>query len=148
MRQFLLRPDEYPVSFEQLPAIDTARSVTILEFSALTLMVHVEGRHHLLPQTVEIGLRTQFLPDTLALYSLIGECLRLLSRSEFGVIAERTRLRLKLVNVPFAIDKVHTEADDEWAIATFYLRGRTFRVSQAFFNKLKAAGSALDLFVA
>ena len=147
MNQFSLQTGKYPVGFEQLPVINTARSVTILEFSALTLTVHVEGRHYLLPQTVELGYQTQCLPDTVALYSLIGECLRLLSRSEFGVIAERTRLGLKLVNVPFAIDKIHTEINDEWAIAVFHLKGRTFRVSQALYNKVSGSDLGIKLFV-
>lgn len=147
MKQFILAPDQTPVSFEELPTIDTSRSVTILEFSALTILVHANGRQHLLPQTIELGLRTQFFPDTLELYSLTGECLLLLSEEEFGVIADRTRQHLKLVNVPFAIDKVHTEIDDEWSMAVFHLKGRTLRVSQALHEKVSAEELGVDLFV-
>lgn len=140
MRQFLLRPDHTLVTFEDLPVINTPRSVTILEFSALSLVVQVEGRLYNPPQVASLEYRTFFTPETLELYSLIGECLCLLSESEFEVIANRTRIAEKLVNVPFAIDKVHSEVDDEWLMAIYHLKGRTLRVSQVLYDA--AVGSA------
>ena len=148
MKQFVLAPNQTAISFEELPVINTPRSVTILLFSAYSLVVHIEGRQHLLSQTVDLTLRTSYLPDTLELYSLIGECLCLLSESEFGAIAERTRLNCKLVNIPFAIDKIYAEVGDEWNIAVLHLQGRTFRVSQELFDKVHDLKLGINLFVA
>jgi len=149
MRQFVLAPDQTAISFEELALINTARSVTILDFSALTLLVQIEGRLHLLPQIIDLAWRTQLLPETIELYSLIGECLCLLSASEFTVIADRTRLKPKIVNVPFAIDKLHSEANDEWKMAIFHLKGRTLRVTQGLLQEVAGTESVrgVDLFV-
>ena len=147
-REFVQKPSEPSISFEQLPTIKTPRDITILSSSVECIEVQVKGRRHILPTKTSLQ-RNKFLEETEHLYDLLGQTLLMMGKEEHAVIIYYTETAGRLPNLPFNPNRVFIIDDREFLCALSHLSNCTLKCSNFIFStyKEKAKSRGIELIV-